>query len=502
VGTGSGAWLVFPEGTTTVKMALAVSYVDPDGARANLDAEHPDFDAAARLADTEAAWRAELGRVRVRGGTDAERVTFHTALYHALFMPTRFTDIDGRYRGLDGEVHTAEFDYLTDLSLWDTFRTLHSLWNLAWPDHQRSVLTSLVQMVEDGGSLPRWPLAHGYTSGMVGTPAQQLFAESAQKGLTGWDEDAAFEVASFVSFNGQPHASRDGLASYLDLGYVSRQASGTSASLTLEYVWSDHAMQQWALHRSDDVAAASFAELADNWKNQWNPDAGFFLGRNADGSFPEFEPGDEEGWTSDFVEGNAWHYRYGVPFDVAGQIELQAGGDRAAWLADYATYWDNVRDEPDDALPDTYYWHGNEPVMHYAFLGSLADAPDLTADAARWVLANRYGPEADGLDGNDDSGTLSSWFALAAMGAFPIAGTDVYALSSPLFERVEIDTDWGELVIRAPGTSDVARYVAAARLGEAPLTSASFTHDEWVTAGELVFEMSATPGAWPDGVDD
>src|SRR5690606_20079507 len=132
--------------------------------------------------------------------------TFHTALYHSLIMPSRFTDVDGSYRGLDGEVHTADFEYQTDLSLWDTFRTLHPLWLLAWPELQRDTLRSLVRMGDDGGSLARWPMAHGYTGGMVGTPAQQLFAESYLKGLDGWDAEAAFDLAYPASIGPQASA--------------------------------------------------------------------------------------------------------------------------------------------------------------------------------------------------------------------------------------------------------------------------------------------------------
>ncbi|MCA9573738.1 MAG: glycoside hydrolase family 92 protein, partial [Myxococcales bacterium] len=154
-----------------------------------------------------------------------------------------------------------------------------------------------------------------------------------------------------------------------------------------------------------------------------------------------------------------WHYLWYVPYDVEGMIGVQHGGDREAFFARYAEYWQQVQDEPDDKIPDDYYWHGNEPVMHVAFLGSLAGRSSLTADASRWVLGHRYSTAPNGLDGNDDAGTLSAWYLWASIGLFPVAGTTTYALASPLFERVEIEPVPGEVfVIRAPGASAEVRY--------------------------------------------
>lgn len=489
-GTVSGGYVRFPAGTTEVKMRLAISYIGADAARANLRGEHPDFDADARLAEVQTAWRDLLGRVRVRGGSEAQRVAFHTALYHSLLMPSRFTDVDGRYLGVDGEVHTADFDYQTDLSLWDTFRTLHPLWLLAWPELQRDAVRSLVQMGEDGGALARWPLGHGYTGGMVGTPAQQVFAESYLKGLDGWDVDAAYALSYPYCVGPQPIAGRSGIEDYVDVGMVTFDQSGQPASRTLEYAWSDHAMSLWAeaLGHTDD--AAVLREQAGAWRNTWSEEYGFFIGHYADGSVA-WEQDKQFTWTEDYTEGNAWHYRYGVPFDVDGLIDLQNGGDRTAFLAGLAEYWDNVYDEEDDAFPDDYYWHGNEPVMHYAYVSALAGERDQSAEAARWVMAHRYSDQPTGLDGNDDSGTLSAWFALSSMGFFPIAGTDVYALGSPLFERVEIDRDDGSMwVIRAPGVSDDALYIDEATVGGEVVEGGQFTHAEWERTGELVLRMS------------
>lgn len=473
-GTTSGIWLTFPAGTTTVDLRGALSYVDLDGARANRAAEMPDLDHEARRAEVEGVWDAHLDRVALRGGTDEERRIFATALYHTLLMPSRQDDVDGRYRGLDGEVHTTDHRMLSDMSLWDTFRTVHPWYLLVWPDVQRDVLRSLEAMVRDGGDLPRWPMAHGYTGGMVGTPAAQVLAGSWAKGLRdGWDADALLDATIATSTGPAANAGRAAVDSYTTLGWVPSDLSGGSASRTLEYAWSDHATAAWAEAMGRD--GSQLAALSDNWRNVWDAEAGYFRGRASDGTF---EPWDDEpfAWTDEFVEGNALHYRWYVPYDVAGMIEVQHGGDTEAFLTTFDAYWDAVADENDDVLPDDWYWHGNEPVMHYAALASLAGDPVRSTRAFDWVSTHRYDLSPSGLDGNDDAGTLSAWYLWASMGVYPVAGTDRYALTAPRFQEVRIARDGSaDLVITAPGTPTTWGGVT---VDGTPVEGGGLTHEQ------------------------
>lgn len=483
-GPQAGGWVRFAPGTERVELRIALSFVDQDGARANLEAELPPADLESRREEARAAWAEPLGNLRVRGSTAEERVRLHTAHYHSLLMPSLHSDVDGRYRGLDGQVHTADFRYYSDLSLWDTFRTLHPWYVLVHPSLQLDILRSLVAMVEDGGSLPRWPLAHGYTGGMVGSPATQVMAGSYARGLDeGWSVHTGFEAALAAASGPTEDASRSAIESYLELGYVPTDASGAAASRTLEYAWSDHALAGWADALGEP--SGQLWEQSESWKKLWDPAQGFFVGRDSSG---EFQPlGSLNAWDEVYTEGNAWHYRYGVPQDVEGMIEVQAGGDRQAWLEELRRFWfDMVDTEPDDLLPDDAYWHGNEPVLHYAFLPALAGDPATTAAASRWVLEHRYGHDpATGLDGNDDSGTLSAWYLFASIGLYPLAGTDLYALGSPLFSRIEIDRPDGTVVIRAPGSGPAATIPWEIRSGDRPLEG-SIRHDQ-LLAEELLF---------------
>lgn len=498
--TPIGAWWTFPAGTREVHMRLAVSYVDEDGARANLAAELPDVDVAARRAEAEAAWRGRLGGVRVRGGTERERRIFHTSLYRSLLMPMRQDDVDGRYRSLGDDLKTTDHPYYSNLSLWDTFRTVHPWYLLAWPDLQADLDRTLLRMTRDGGSLPRWPMTHGYTGGMVGTPAIQVLAESWHKGVLRDPAlvDEAVAVSVRAASEDQDRAGRRAVAEWTgDLGWIPIESGGGGVSHALEYAWSDAALARWldALGRGEE--AARFAAQARNWRNHFDPAVGFNVGRFRDGRFRGAI--DPIVWTDDYVEGNAWHYLWMIPWSVQEIIDTHHAGDRGAFLARVQQYWRDVYKEGEtiDLFPDDFYWHGNEPVMTTAFLPSLAGDPDTTADAARWILANRYDDTPQkGLDGNDDAGTLSAWALWASIGLFPVAGTPDLAVASPWFERVEIDRAGETLVIRAPGASDAARYVQSATLGAGALSRSVVDHGALIEAGELVLRMGETPVSW------
>lgn len=483
-GTAGGLWVSFPAGTAEVVVRAGLSIVDRAGAAANLDAELPDGDLEARLAEVEAAWRERLSVARV-WGDEADRGRFHSAHYQALLMPTRYDDVDGRTRGVDGEIGTPGFPYYSDLSLWDTFRTLHPWYVLVHPDLQRDVARSLARMTEDVGAVPRWPLAHGTTGGMIGSPGCIVLVDTWRAGLTeGWDVEGVFEACLAQATGPTPPVSRGNVEDYVTYGYVPAPASG-STSQTLEYAWADFALADLARGLGRQADAERLAAQAESWRALWDPVERFHRSPDRDGVFPEFEG--PLYWGEEYVEGNAWHYLWTVPQDVDGMIEVQDGGDRGAFHDRLRAYWEGVALEPDDDFPDDLYWHGNEPVLHYASLGSLSGEPRITADASRWILTHRYPPGPEGLDGNDDAGTLSAWYLLTAIGLYPVAGTPVWALGSPIFERVELDRPQGTLVIEAPGTSDEVWAPVQVTVDGAPLEGWTLDTAALLEAGRIGF---------------
>ena len=477
-GNDSGAWVTFDAGADpVVEVAVAVSFIDVAHARANLDAEiAPGFDGT-RTA-TVAAWEEALARAEIEGRSERDFRIFYTALYHALLMPTLASESDGSYRGLDGEVHVADgFRYYTDFSLWDTYRTQHPLLVLLYPEYQTDMLRSLVAMANDGGYMPRWPLGIGYTGGMVGDSANVVFGDSVLKGVTDFDQRAAYDAmrrqAMEPSPDGAPYGGRSGIADYMALGYVPIEAGGSSASHTLEFAYDDYALAALAEALGETADAAMFRERAGNWRNLWEPEQQFLLGRHRDGTFPADV--DPFVWTDFYAEGTAWQYVWFVPHDLEGLAEVMGGRD--AFLGRLGMFFEQSERRPYMPFsPGTWYWHGNEPDLHAPWIFAALDDWDGAARWVRWAAELHYGDGPDGLPGNDDAGTMSAWYVFAALGVFPIAGTDVYLLASPIFTRATLHLPAGDFTIDAPDASERAIYVESATLNGAPLDRPRLVH--------------------------
>ncbi len=155
-------------------------------------------------------------------------------------MPTIFNDVNGEYVGFDKKVHYADgYRYFTDLSLWDTFRTLHPLYNIIAPDDQRDMMISLVRMAREGGWLPRWPSGYGYTGSMLGTPADITVTEAWLKGIRGFDVEFAYQSMLTTALGptpqGAPSSGRRGIESYLKYSYCAADEMDEAVSKTLEY---------------------------------------------------------------------------------------------------------------------------------------------------------------------------------------------------------------------------------------------------------------------------
>jgi len=486
---------------------VGISFVDVAGARGNREAEVEGvaFDTARER--TEAAWEAELSRVEVAGGTDEQAAILYTSIYHALQMPTLLSDADGRYRGLDQEVHEAgDVPYYSDFSLWDTYRTLHPLLTLLWPEWQRQFLVALSRMGEEGGLVPRWPLGVAYTGSMLGDPADVVVAGSVVKGLTDFDVERTYALLQRTADGPLPEGARHGgrgcHAPYLEHGYCPADVQDGSVSWTLELGWADFALGNLAawLGREDD--AARYRARSEGWRHHVHPETGFLVGRNTDGTWVE----PSEPWLPDedlYVEGNAWHYQWLVPWDVPGLAE--ALGGREAMLARLDECFDKTLEVVEEAeagglnpkaLPNPYYWHGNEPDIHAPWLYSALDRPDRTADVVRWVAGHEYGLGPEGLPGNDDAGTLAAWYVFAAVGIFPLAGDPTWWLGSPLFERVVLHLPDRDLEVRAPGASETRRYPARAWLGDRRLEVPRFDNGQLLEARVLTLEMAEEPVEW------
>ncbi|MFT7625100.1 MAG: putative alpha-1,2-mannosidase, partial [Myxococcota bacterium] len=501
--TDRAAWLTF-DGTEPVQLRVGISFVSAEEAANNLDVELADrgFDEVSAAA--RAVWKDTLDGVRVEGVTPDQRTVLATSLYHVFLMPNVVSDVSGSYRGLDTEVHHADFEYYSGFSLWDTYRTLHPLLVLLAPDRQTDMVKSLVRMAEDGGYVPRWPLAGLYTNIMIGAPADVVFADTWLKGVQGFDGEAAFEAALRTADGpveeGHVYEGRVGVDDYLELGYVAVDRHAESVSRTLEMAISDAALANLAeaLGRTED--AARFAERSLNYRNLWDQETRLFRPRNADGSWKTpFDPqAGPSPLGSDYTEGNPAQYRWLAPHDVPGLLELVGSPEEAVALLEPFFAEARVEQETLPAFTEhddlwwmnqqpSGYWHGNEPGLHASWLFGQAGRPDLARTWIHWIATALYRTDRAGIPGNDDAGTLAAWYVFAAMGIYPVAGSDRYWLGAPLFPRLEVDLPGsGTLIVEADTLEDGEGYGTVTMDG-APIEGTVLRHADLEAGGVLRF---------------
>ena len=512
-----GAWFhVTPDEEGQAHLKVGISFIDVAAARANLDAAFAppssaapfDFDVVRGA--TQLGWEALLSRIEVEGGTDEQREIFYTAFYHSYLMPHLFTDADGRYRGFDQEIHDAAaepsltgenegqgFRFYSNFSMWDTYRNLHSLVNLLNPEVGRDFAVSLVKMWEQGGRFPRWPIGLGEGSSMVGESAFIVLADTWVKGITDWDADSAWEgilyASTFPEDDPDSPGPRSGYQHYIRHGYVPSDVESGASSKTLEFAYDDFCIAQlaeaWGM---PDEAAMFGARGLAAIEAIWNDEQKFFDGRLEDGSF--YTPFNPKKWEDFWVEGNAWQYRFFVPWDAGALANLFGGVDEL--VAALVEFFEGSVPEVGLIVPGFYYWHGNEPDIHTAWLFSDVGRPDLTQRWVRWIMDTKYSGEPDGIDGNDDCGTMSAWYVFAALGFYPIPGRTDYLLGSPVFEKATLRLPGGDLVIAAEGASPENIYVQSATWHGEPLDEARLHHADLAAGGELQFVMGPEPSDW------
>lgn len=491
----------------TVEVRLAVSHVSVANARENLEAEASGRSFEDILQEAMRAWEEKLSLITLREATPEQLTIFYTAMYRSFLMPTLFEDVNGDYIGFDKQVHNDSVGrYYSDLSLWDTYRTLHPLYTLIAREEQLDMVRSLVKMKEQGGGLPRWPSGYGYTGSMLGSPADMVIAETWLKGIRDFDVESAFEGMKAIALGPTPKGShysgRRGITGYLEYGYCPSDLMDEAVSKTLEYAWADQSIANLASALGKEEDAGLFESHAQYYRNTWNPETKYFQPKDSNGkSFEPFKPLlltylDWDGkYTDDYVEGSALQWRWCVPQDPAGLVEIF--GSREYFVEQLNDFFAKSDPARGTFSPGSYYWHGNEPDMHAVYLFNVAGRPDLTQKWVRWILDNKYGTDPGGLDGNDDGATLSAWYILSAMGFYPMAGSDRYELGAPLFEQAEMNMGNHKLEVIAENFSPENLYVRKVWLNGRLLDRTWIRHGEIANGGVLKFEMSDKPEPRP-----
>lgn len=484
------AGLLAVEPGAVVRMNLGVSLIDLQQARDNLQAQAFDsFDAAAAAA--RALWAEKMAHFEVHSNDEPMLERFFTAVYNLYRMPSQLSEESGEYRGLDGEVHVADgFNYYSDLSLWDSFRTLHPLLEWVDPDLEVDVLRSLIAMGEQWGAVPRWPAMLSETGSMLGSPGDQLFGGAAAKGIDGVDYGRALELL-LASLQGD-RRTRGAQALYEEYGFVPQDLQDESMSETLEYAWSDHALGNVARAAGEDQLAESLDERGRSYLNLYNADENSLWPRTSDGGFFEFSETNQTGRSGPVTEGTIWHWRFYVIHDPMPLIDQMGGSEPFCARLEEAferSRLGSTEGPMDHTFPDNYYWHGNQPSLGNVWLFPFCGQPERMVHWVGEIQARIYRTDPDGLPGNDDGGTLSAWFVSSALGFYPVAGTDRYVVGTALFDRVVVRPEGDRpatTVIRQQSSADAGQRVGVLRDGE-PFTEPAITHAELV-GSEFTFD--------------
>ncbi len=491
-GTDIAAVLRFDARTDSVlQVAVGISSVSIDNARMNLDREQPRWAFAALRGQADKAWERELGRIRVEGGTPEEMTTFTTALYHTMLTPNLASDVDGRYRGMDGRIHTARgFDMYSVFSLWDTFRAEHPLLTLIDPQRTGDFVASLLARYDESGALPVWELAANETWCMIGYHSVPVIVDAWMKGVRGFDAGRA--LRAMIASASLDHF---GMAAYRRHGFIPGELESESVSKTLEYAYDDWCIARFAAAMKRDREARIFLERSLSWRNVFDPVTGFMRPRMNGGWDTPFDPAMVN---HHFTEANSWQYSFFVPHDVQGLMRLMGGRARLLTKLDslFSTS-DKLtgRQQADITGLVGQYAQGNEPSHHVAYLFALAGAPWKTQAMVRHIMATLYTPAPDGLCGNDDCGQMSAWYVMSALGFYPVTpGTTDYVIGSPLFRSATISLpNRKSFVIEAPDNGPQNVHIGSATLNGVPHPTSLLSHEAIVNGGRLTLAMQPAP---------
>lgn len=490
-GDDIGVWMNFnTEADEQVEVQMGVSFVSMANARENLDAEQRGKNFDAIRAEARAKWNDDLSRILVEGGTKTERTIFYTALYHVLIHPNILQDVNGQYPAMEGdEIRTVkEGNRYTVFSLWDTYRNVHQLLTLVYPNRQRDMIRSMIGMYEEHGWMPKWELFSRETYTMEGDPAIPVITDSWLKGLRGYDINKAYEAFRKSALTkGSENPLRPDNDEYMEKGYVAlHEKFDNSVSHALEYYIADNALSRLAaaLGKKDD--ARLFHNRALGYRHYFSKEFGLLRPLMPDGTFYKpFDPKQGENFepSPGFHEGNAWNYTFYVPHDVMGLAKLM-GGQK------------NFVNKLQSVFDKGYYDPANEPDIAYPHLFSYFKGDEWRTQVQTRRLLKEYFKNApEGIPGNDDTGTMSAWAVFNMIGFYPdCPGDPSYTLTSPVFDKVTIRLDkaqWGRdnLLIETVRPNDEAVIIKKIELGGKPLNRYRITNDELLKGGVLKFYL-------------
>lgn len=491
-----------------LRVKIAISPVDTDGAQRNLQAEIPDWDFDRVRKQADKAWNDYLSRIVVDTSNRDDKTVFYTAMYHAGIAPNLYSDVDGRHRSMDQTTVQGDPDkpMYTVFSTWDTHRALHPLLTIIQPELNNLFIKSLLDKYQEGGILPMWELSGNYTACMPGYHSVSLMADALTKGISDFDPQLAYKAArrsaeyDTTGIHATPGVVRGlmPVSKYWKnkIGYIPCDVEHESVAKGLEYAYDDWCISQLAEAAGDTEGARRYADMAKYYKNYYDLSVGFMRGKDSQGNWrTPFDPQESSHQLNDYTEGTAWQWLWFVPHDIPGQVEMMGGKEKfierldSLFMASSELVGNNV--SPDIAGLIGQYAHGNEPSHHIAYLYDYVGQPRKTQKLVDQILKEMYHNDPDGLSGNEDCGQMSAWYILSSLGFYqPAAGRPVYAIGRPFFPRATINLPNGKkFQVKVNNFSKSNPYIKSMRLNGKELTEPFITHADIVAGGILEVDM-------------
>ncbi|ELJ8819118.1 GH92 family glycosyl hydrolase [Vibrio parahaemolyticus] len=513
------AYLNFGTGEEPIEIRVGISPVNWQGAQKNLEAEAPSFDLAQVKEDAEYAWAEKLAKIKVEGGTDAEKTNFYTGMYHMMIAPIEFYDVDGQYVDMLGTVRTLKDGDTPNYSIystWDTFRAVHPMWTIIDPDQATLYVKDLIRKSNDEfGLLPKWE-GHGSETGtMIGYPSAAILGDAVTKGLI--DAEQAY-TASVKSARYTPHEYpqiHDDILSSLMAGQLNyhekeqcvRYPNWNSVSYSLEFSFYDWTIAEMAKAAGDMDAYEEFKARSYNSLKHWDAKAGnadgtgFFVPTELKESDPcalKYASTDFDPYKSDafyYTEGNAWQWQWAFMQDLNKLTEIMGG---TQGLNDKLNNLFTADPNGGEAHQDMtgyigQYIHGNEPSHHVIYLYNRTEESYKAQEYLDQVYDQFYKPTPDGIIGNEDVGQMSAWYLMSALGFYQISPTDpTYSIGRPIFDKATVDIGSGTFTVTAENNGPDNMYIKEVTINGKPLdVYNTFQHSEFKAGGELHFVMTA-----------
>ena len=480
-----------------VYMKVALSPTSEEGAQLNMQTELSGWDFEKTIADAKAAWNKELNKVKVYTTDEASKKIFYTSLYHTLFAPSEFCDVNGDYYGADKQMHKGEgFVNYTTFSLWDTYRAAQPLMTILHPEKMSDIINTMLHIHQQQGKLPVWHLMGCETNCMVGNPGVPVVADAILKDIKGFDTELAFKAlkeSSMLPERGMEHR--------IEYRFIPADKMTEAIAYDMEYAIADWTVAQAAQKLGKQEDYEYFLKRSKSYKNYFDASTGFMRGKMLDGSWrTPFSPYASSHREDDYCEGNAWQYTWLVPHDVEGLVECF--GSKEVFVNKLDSLFLANGDMGEASSPDIsgligQYAHGNEPSHHTVYLYTLVGQPWKTADRIKEILHTMYTDQPDGLSGNEDVGQMSAWYILSSFGFYqvePAGGKFVFGY--PNFDKVEIAVPAGKFVIERENKGQQNNYIQGIVLNGTEYKKPWIEYADIMKGGELKFLMGDEPVVW------